>query len=298
MYRLRILSQVERSAYLPFALPHLRGAMIGQGASRFVTIGAESRGQAVGLLVAEAHGYGPRSGRVHSLAIAPEHRRRGIGRGLLEEAQGLLAAAGAQSLEGRYVPRPGECDGVAPLLHRCGWSSPEYCALLARTDYATLSRAPFLRHTVFSPEFEVFPWKELTVADRQDMARRQKEQPWYPEFLSPFTFEKEMIAAVSLGLRLRGEVVGWCISHPLSRDVLRCAKLYVRQDLQLRGRGVMLLARAFHESPASGFRKFLFDVALENTAMVGFVERRMHPYLQWTSYIMRATKQLDPMETQ
>ena len=272
--------------------------MMEPGTSRFVTIGAESRGQAVGLVVAEADGNGPRSGRVHSLVIAPEHRRRGIGRALLEEVQGLLEADGARSLEGRYVPRQGECDGVAPLLDRCGWKSPESCALLARTDYATLSRAPFLRHTALPPEFEVFPWKDLTIADREDMARRQKEQQWYPEFLSPFTFEKEMIPAVSLGLRLRGEVVGWCISHPLSRDVLRCAKLYVRQDLQRRGRGVILLARAFHESPASGFHKFLFDVALENPAMVRFVERRMRPYLQWTSYILRTTKQLTPREVE
>ena len=35
-------------------------------------------------------------------------------------------------------------------------------------------------------DLEIFLWKDLTQSEREEMLKRQKEQPWYPEILSPF----------------------------------------------------------------------------------------------------------------
>jgi ribosomal protein S18 acetylase RimI-like enzyme len=76
---------------------------------------AESAGQIVGSVVAAWDGW---RGSIYRLAVAPSHRRMGLGRRLVSEAEQRLARAGAVRCQAIVV----ESDAVATAFWRTsGW---------------------------------------------------------------------------------------------------------------------------------------------------------------------------------
>ncbi len=72
-------------------------------------------GAVVGSVIAAWDGW---RGSIYRLVVAPSHRRRGLGRRLVEEAAGRLTRAGAVRLQAIVV----ETDPVGPAFWRaCGW---------------------------------------------------------------------------------------------------------------------------------------------------------------------------------
>jgi GNAT superfamily N-acetyltransferase len=285
VHRTKALTSTERSAYL--SALRQREPKTGAGAS--VSIGVEFFGAPAGVVVAEADAATGR-GTIHALRVHPELRRRGIGRTLMEEAQQELRRIGSRSLEVLYVVQ--DNDGAGDFLTRCGWPQPHWFAMICRTDYALLSKAPWMSPRPLPAPLEVFRWRDLDLSEKVGILASQQDSPWYPETLSPFSVE-DYDPTVSLGLRHRGEVAGWCISHAIAGTALRCAKLYVRRDLQRTGRAIALLSAAFHRSPEAGFNRFVFDVVFDNRRMVDFVNRRMTPFVHSRSFVKRSVRQWD-----
>ena len=80
-----------------------------------VCVVAESSGAIAGFLIAECDGT---TGHIVTLDIAPEHRRRGIGSALLEEAERQLAAAGVCEVE---IETATENEAGVAFWHRHGY---------------------------------------------------------------------------------------------------------------------------------------------------------------------------------
>lgn len=77
---------------------------------------AEEEGNIVGTVIAAWDGW---RGSVYRLVVVPDHRRRGLGRDLLERAQSRLVGLGATRLQAIVV----ETDGQATSFwHSTGWS--------------------------------------------------------------------------------------------------------------------------------------------------------------------------------
>ena len=139
--------------------------------------------------------------------------------------------------------------------------------------------APWMHKYSLPTSFSAFLWSELTKNERMIIQQKQEAEQWYPESLSPFQDEEIIEPLNSLGLRYKGEVVGWMITHRLTPDTIRYTSLFIRQDFQNLGRAIPLLAKAIYLHNSSKVTKGIFVVEIENKPMCRFVKRRMAPYL-------------------
>ncbi len=99
----------------------LRGADSREGIAKYLernpghSFVAEAGGRVVGCLLA---GHDGRRGYLYHLAVAPEARRRGTGRALVERALEALRTAGIEKVHADVLPE--NEDGLAFWLRR-GW---------------------------------------------------------------------------------------------------------------------------------------------------------------------------------
>jgi GNAT superfamily N-acetyltransferase len=251
----------------------------------------------VGLALLQA---GPRAGvgaaetaQLFSLAVLPGHRRRGVGGALVAAVEGLARDAGAETVEGAYRTSWRSRGAIEALLRSRGWSPPETRLVLARGESGFARR--FLRAPApeLPPEAELFTWDDLPEAERDRILARQREDPWYPEILTPFQEEPRLEPTVSVGLRWRGEVAGWMICHRVAFDTLQYSALFLRDDLRGSGLGHALLRDAVRRRLADpDIRHAILAVDASNAPVRAWIEQAAPRYLAGTSELRVSRKRL------
>jgi hypothetical protein len=129
-------------------------------------------------------------------------------------------------------------------------------------------------------DVQVFPWQELTAAERESLlAEQRRPGSWIPQLLSPFQKDPDHPRSVCHGLRANGEVVGWLITHRLAPTVVRYTWGYVRPDVARRGAYLLLIhAAASHHRTCPGIQ-VLWTVPVWAVEMARFVQRRLAPWM-------------------
>jgi GNAT superfamily N-acetyltransferase len=252
-------------------------------------------GGPVGLALVEVGGPAAPAGtaQLFSLAVLPAHRGRGLGTRLVAGAEGLARDAGAETVEGAYRTSWRSRGAIEALLRSRGWSPPETRLVLARGESGFARR--FLRAPApeLPPEAELFTWDDLPEAERDRILARQREDPWYPEILTPFQEEPRLEPTVSVGLRWRGEVAGWMICHRVAFDTLQYSALFLRDDLRGSGLGRALLRDAVRRRLADpDIRHAILAVDASNTPVRAWLEQAAPRYLAGTSELRVSRKRL------
>ena len=86
------------------------------GTQRELFLVAEQRGRVVGTVLG---GYDGFRGWVYHLAVAPEHRRAGLGRALMQEIERRLHALGCPKIN---LQIRAHASGVRAFYERLGWT--------------------------------------------------------------------------------------------------------------------------------------------------------------------------------
>ena len=137
-----------------------------------------------------------------------------------------------------------------------------------------------------SNKFTIFPWSQLTDADK-----KQIETLDYPASLSPFgNTPAEPIN--SLGLRYDSQLVGWMVTHRVATDAIRYSTMFVDKRFQRLGRAISLLSQSILRQVESTVPYCVFAVAQDNPAMLQFVDKHLEPYLTEVTHSYVALKQL------
>ncbi len=236
-----------------------------------------------------------------SFVVRSGLRRRGLGKVLLAAVEAELARRGLPAVEIAFRDTWESAPALRALLAARGWSTPRMHLLLAQTDFSLLEES-WLEPRPLPEGYEIFPWGELTAAERRELIRRQQRAPWFPEELSPFQLEERIDPEVSVGLRFRdlaGEggttrVVGWLVAHRVKEDVVQYTALFVEEGHGRLGRGIPLIVAAARRQEAAGVPRAIFMVRAENRVMRRFLERRMAPNLTDRAELLRSGKRLDP----
>jgi GNAT superfamily N-acetyltransferase len=292
MYSVDRLSFPECCRYEKLTFPYFR-PWLQQPDLDLIAIGATLASRPVGLLLARASTEDERIGQIHSIFVSPDQRRVGVASRLLARAECELQKISKIGASITYMDSGPSTPALEALLQELGWGPPSARMLICESDFETITKAPWLSMREFPPEFEVFPWVDLTASERENLSLEcGKPNSWFPEVLSPFWFDQRIEPVSSLGLRYRGDIVGWCITHRLDRETIRFARLFVRRDLQATSRAIMLLAQSIYRHESTEVYKAIFDVAAHNIAMLRFVNRRMAPYLKSMRTIRRRYKRL------
>ncbi len=261
-----------------------RGELIG--------VSATIDNQMVGMVIAEiiSKTQNPPHASILSCYVVPNYRDRGIGTNLMSHLEKQLIKFQCQRVEISYKSSETTERALEPLLKKVGWLPPEPAFVLAQTTTQKIALAPWLHKYFLPATFEIFPWGELTAAEKQLLLTR----PDYPSALTPFSEETRIEFLNSLGLRHKGEVIGWMLTHRVAPDTIRYSSLFVREPYQKLGRAIPLLSESIKRQINSEIEKCIFSVAAENQLMLRFLERHLRPYLTGIGFSRRAVKLLQP----
>jgi GNAT superfamily N-acetyltransferase len=263
--------------YEGFTYPRYRQFLA--GAPQVVAVGASRWNEAVGLglgRVWEDRGVGS----ILSITVAPNHRLKGIGTTLLARLEEELKKE-CGCAEAVYMGNIPSAEAVKRILDKRGWGPVRPRMMVCRSNLELILKAPWMHRSYLPPDFEIFPWIQLQQEERQKI--REQRDFRYEVCFSPFIEDEEIEPVSSLGLRYRGDVVGWLITHVIPPDTLRFTRMFVRPDLQKRGRAISLLIESmarYKDGPiASVAPNGIFDIHVENRSMIEFAKRRLAPYM-------------------
>ncbi|MDH6061501.1 GNAT family N-acetyltransferase [Chrysosporum bergii ANA360D] len=276
------ISHTSTEKYLKLTYPAYRESLQNiDSHPNLVAIAANKGEQAVGLVLAGIS-TNEKPARILSLFVVPDARRQGIGSELLTAMETELKQRGCEKIELIYLPNP-TTPYLNKILVKNSWNSPQTRLLTCLCTRESIKDLPLLKiERKMPPDYQIFPWLEITADERKKIIANAENSPWNSLGLNPFVEEDIIEPIGSLGLRYKGEVVGWMVTHRVTPDTIRYTSLFVNENLQTLGRGIDLIIRAinlqrFHDK-LKKLQQASFAVGMNNPKMVQFTERRLKPY--------------------
>lgn len=105
-----------------------------------------------------------------SLLVNAAHRRKGIATALVQAVEDAVRARGFATIEAVYMSGKPSIDAVERIFGARGWEPPELRTISVKfTMQEALSTPWYGRMGLLPPGAEIFPWKELTAAERQEL---------------------------------------------------------------------------------------------------------------------------------
>jgi GNAT superfamily N-acetyltransferase len=256
-----------------------------------IAIGASVSEKPIGLALAEILGDG--SAKLLSIFVEPNSRCLGIGTALLNTLEEELILRNCTSIEIVYTLGKPTTLALERLLQKCNWSSAKPRMLVCKTTTVDMINAPWMKLSKLPASYEIFPWVKITPQERLALKKQQEEKQWMASDAIPFDYEQDLEPLNSIGLRYKGEVVGWLITHRIAPDTIRYTCSYVRPDIQKMGRIIPLYIRATQLQMEAGISRGTWTVSLMHTSMIAFVKKHMGPYLISLEQSMGSSKLLD-----
>jgi len=272
------IRRLHRTTIEPYILLIQSGLRLrllaGQEKENLLTVGASFLGQAVGVAVAWQD---TERANLLDLYVLPDYRRAGIGTALLAAVEEEARRSGVSALHALYRANE-HTPAFEGLLAAQGWTTPRLQSKVFWTSCSAGYDGWSQRYR-FRPPYEPVPWAEITPAERQAIARRG-EEGWYPDNLSPFNRpDDDWDAETSLGLRYKGEVVGWLLTIREFPDQIRVEIMFVDPPLQRLGRGILLICEMIRRycndgDYAGGCNEHCYwRVSPENEGMIRWSQR-------------------------
>lgn len=228
-----------------------------------------------------------------SLYVVQASRRQGVGRALLAALEGEIASRGFASMSTVFTASAPGSPAFARVLAARGWTPPAPRTLLMRFSFEQAQQFPWLNRYPLREGCEIFPWRELTAAERQQLIASQRERRWIAEDLVPWRWDEHGFEPVtSVGMRSPEGVVGWVINHALDEDTLRFTCSYIRKDYGRRGRILPLYSESINRMKEAGFTRCSFVAPLHHPTMAAFVRRWMAPWAGTLQETLGSTKSL------
>lgn len=232
-----------------------------------IGLSASVAGSMVGFAIAER--LNATQAEIISLFVLPEYRHQGIGTRLVAYLERELIQQGCLELILSYQTSSLTNTALEPLLQKLNWQAPQTTLVLGKTATTNIAQAPWLNRYLLPPVFEVFPWLEQ---------------------MSPPNQDSRLEALNSLGLRYRGEVIGWMLTHRVAPDTIRYTTLEMAEPFQRRGRGVALLAEAIRRQVNSDVPYLTGSVSVQYPRLWQFVGRHLMPYLTGVGEVRQTRK--------
>jgi len=241
-----------------------------------IAFGAESTSSSrpIGLVVVERQ-PGIRVYNIISLFVEEEFRRLGLGSTLLKQVESSLQAEHCSTLKMIYYAGKAITPVLESFLHHTGWSPPSLEGKVYKAD-TRISGAPWLKKIGLPNTMSSFYWRDLCVEERKRLI--ELEDKLYLPFLSPFKKDLTLEASNSLGLKVEGETVGWCITYRIAEDTILYDSVFVKPEYQLSGCSFILLGQSIALQLEQQIPYAMFAVNESSPYMRKIVDRWLAPY--------------------
>lgn len=280
MFTLKVLTGSvlpDESAYRLMTFPAYR-PLLGQLATnpRLVAVAAIMGAHPVGLALGEIQALNRKAGHVLSLYTLPPARGLGVGTALLRALEVEFLQQRCIWLTGIYQAGKPTTPTLERLLEYNDWAPPVLNSRTFKIRRDIAATMPWMQRFWPAPPYETFLWRDLTPAERAWL----QDADWYPPVLSPFKSEANLDPASSIGIRYKGEIVGWAITHRLRPDTVCLSTLFVRESAAGRRCGILLIAECSRLMAASDVVFGLWMIYAVNTSVTRFVQTHCGPYLE------------------
>jgi GNAT superfamily N-acetyltransferase len=255
-----------------------------QGDTRVVTpfgFVARRGPQLLGLALAELAEAPDRCAELLSVLVHPEQRNQGIATALLEQVEAEAQRRGFPELKAVYMTGKPSIPVMERVFWKRGFQAPQARTVTLRFTPEEALETPWFKRVRLGPEFSVFPWGELRAEERQALIASNEKSPWVAPGLEAWRHDRNFDPVSSLGLRRRGEIVGWVINHVIEDGVVRFTCSYMGYGLGRRGRIMPLYTQSLERLRAAGCRFCTFVTPVTYRTMVEFVRKRCAP---WASF--------------
>lgn len=260
--------------------------------TQIIAIGASEGGKPIGLLLASFFDA-VRFAEVHSLFVAGQYRGQHLGTQLLSVLEGILRPLRCNSISFVYPAEADYTSYLQKILQALAWEGPRpfmtYCKFNGRTFQPPWLRADY-EHSM---GFTVFPWSQLTDPERKKIESHLKKGI-VPLSVSPFRNENRIEPINSLGLRFKGDVIGWMVTHRDDPDTIRYTALYIHHNYYMSGEAIKLLCDAIWRQKKADIPWAILNVnvTLSPPRWLRFLERRLVPYAIEVTHDLNAWKPL------
>jgi GNAT superfamily N-acetyltransferase len=225
-----------------------------------------------------------------SVYVAPEARRHGMGRVLVGEMEAAIAAHGFARAEAVYMTGGPGIPFFESVLARRGWSPPAVRMFVFKGTIQQLQCSPWFGRFELARGFELFPWSALQASDVAALQESHRRTGWIAEDLQPWLHSA--LDASSLGVRYRGEVVGWVLNHRLDDETIRFTCSFMRRDLARRARIMPAWYESIRRAAEAGYRRLTFTVPARHQEMAASVLRWGAPWLTFRGETRGSSKDL------
>lgn len=278
------LDPETREAYALLTEPRFRDfiRILFEKTTKVIAVGAFFESEPIGLALAKLY-PNINHAEIMSLYVIKKHRNKKIGTRLFREVEQACINDGGKVLTFMYRKEDRYALAHEAILKKQNWA-PSVPFMEQYLFDAFLFHPPWLAHRPKIPrQFKIFLWKNIKK-DEKERLDYLYEQGHFGSIVNPFFEEKQIETLNSLGMRKKGEIVGWLITHRVSLESLRYSALYIRPDLQFSGYSMRLLIDAINlQRPKEAtLRWTLVPVNLQeiDSSWYRFVKRRLAPYAQ------------------
>jgi GNAT superfamily N-acetyltransferase len=259
--------------YQEMTFPAYRALLLGPSSER-IALALTIEGAQAGLALAEK---GDREAIVQSLYVLAPERRRGHATALLGAIEVAAREAGFPKVSAIWMAGQPFTAAVERILEKQGWDAPHVRMHVIHSDLQSIDRARWMTSVKLEPDYEIFPWTELSADERAALERWQERQK-IPDWVWPFTSSDDVEPHSSLGVRRGGEVVGWVVNHVFGPGKVRFTCSYMREELQGRGRLIAAYVESINRCRAAGITQAVWTVPMIFPRMVAFARRHLIPY--------------------
>ncbi|MEM9771126.1 MAG: GNAT family N-acetyltransferase, partial [Cyanobacteria bacterium P01_D01_bin.73] len=216
-----------------------------------------------------------------SLFVQTPYRNKGIGTRLLTYSMKESRQQECEAIQLNYHATESTL-ALERILEKLRCQKPKTQFFLGRATIANFVENPSKGRVHLPPESQVFPWTGLTKAEGETI-KSIGESGAYPSEVCPFGNDPRLESTTSLGIRYNESVVGWLVTHRVSEDTIRYTHWWTLEPYRSQGWSIALLAAALDRQIAANIPYATFAVSAKEKPMVRFFQRRMMPYLDYTS---------------
>lgn len=249
----------------------------------------------IGLALAEQGLDGRGEAEILSLFVAPALRGQGVGTALVAALEDELRGLGVLSVQAVYMTGRPSIPAVERILSKRGWNPPALRSISVRFTPEEALTTPWFGRLRLPAGFEVFEWRSLGGEERAALRASHERSPWITTGLECWRHDHYGFDEVSsLGLRWRGQVVGWVLNHRVDAETVRFTCSFMRRDLSGRARILPLYTESIRRLVGTSCRFCTFITPVEHANMVAFVRKRCAAWIGYVGETRGAAKSLVP----
>jgi GNAT superfamily N-acetyltransferase len=263
-----------------------------------IAVGILGGDEPVGLVLAELPLEGDGPPQLLSIFVAPELRNQGLGCELVQAMEEAVRERGFDRLQAVYMAGKSSTPALERVLEKRGFPAPSVRTITVRFTPEEAASTPWFAKVRLPPaDYEVFSWTELKPEERETLMRTQRDRPWIASGLEPWRHDRHGFDEVSsVGLRYRGDVVGWVINHRVNRNMVRFTCSFMRKDLGRRGRILPLFTESVRRLLGTECTTCSLITPISYGTMIQFLQRRCAAWVSLFTETRETTKELLPRE--